>query len=480
VVGDLAFEPDETFGVQLTNPQNAVLLNTSGFATIQNDDPVPPPITISDTSVVEGDLGNTTAVFQVTFAGANGASVAFATAPVTATAGVDYVTTSGVVTFPPGATVRTIEVPVIGDALVEPSEQFRVRLSNAQGGTITTLDGFATIVDDDVAPSFLSIGNAISAEGDAGSTSALFTVALAPASAGPVQVTFTTANQTATAGTDYTAASGTLTFAPGETVRVVTVPVVGDRADEPDETYLVELGNAQGAVVTDGVGLGTILDDDDPVQAGLLPGAAHTGDLAAGPDAFGLTQEPYASYEVVLDAAGGSAVPLVLERRDAGGAVVQSAAAVGTGSARSLRWRAAGTTTVSDQVVRVSGACGATCAATDVYRVRAYETTLRAARFNNSATQTTVLLLQNASDVPVALAVHFWGADGTLIATHAAAGPLPPHGVLVLNTSAVAPDASGSLTVAHDAPYGGLLGKAVAIDPSAGFAFDTPLEPRPR
>jgi hypothetical protein len=52
--------------------------------------------------------------------------------------------------------------------------------------------------------------------------------------------------------------------------------------------------------------------------------------------------------------------------------------------------------------------------------------------------------------------------------------------VLVLDTSTIAPDASGSVTVAHDAPFGGLVGKAVALEPSTGFSFDTPLEPRPK
>jgi hypothetical protein len=440
-----------------------------------------PSVAISGpVSVVEGNSGTTPATFQVTRTGATGAvfTVDVATNGGTATAGTDYLPVSGTLTFAPGELVRTVEVAVVGDVAIEPDEFFGVQLTNPQGAVLEGGGSSTTILNDDSVPPALAISDTAVVEGDAGGTEALFTVTLAPASAASVQVGFATADQGALAGTDYTAASGTLTFAPGETVRVVAVPVLGDAADEPHETYLVQLGSAQGAVVADGVGVGTILDDDDPVQAELRHGAWYSGDLAAGPDAFGLLQEPYASYEVVLDASAESG--LALERREASGALLQSAVAVGTGSARSLRWRPAGTTTVSDQVVRVSGPCGATCAAGDVYRVRVYDTTLRAARFNNSATQTTVLLLQNASDAPAVLAVHFWAPDGSLIATHAPAGPLPPHGVLVLDTSAVAPAASGSLTLAHDAPYGGLAGKAVAIEPSTGFAFDTPLDTRPR
>jgi hypothetical protein len=159
--------------------------------------------------------------------------------------------------------------------------------------------------------------------------------------------------------------------------------------------------------------------------------------------------------------------------------VLQSGVPVGTGSAVALRWRA-GPGPVADETVRIAGACTAPCGADDVYRVRAYETTLRAARFNNTGDQATVLVLSNPGADPIAITVHFWGPDGTLLTTHTPAGPLAPHGVLVLDTTALAPAASGSLTVAHDAPYGVLAGKAVALEPATGFAFDTPLEPRPR
>ena len=57
---------------------------------------------------------------------------------------------------------------------------------------------------------------------------------------------------------------------------------------------------------------------------------------------------------------------------------------------------------------------------------------------------------------------------------------IAPRGTFVLNTSAVAPGVSGSLTVSHDAPYGALAGKAVAVEPATGFTFDTPLLPRRR
>ena len=98
-------------------------------------------------------------------------------------------------------------------------------------------------------------------EGDSGTTDAIFTVTLAGATSLPVTVDFATAGGTATAGIDYVATSGTVTFAPGETSKSITVPVIGDMLLEDLETFVVSLTNASGATIVDGQGQGTIVDD---------------------------------------------------------------------------------------------------------------------------------------------------------------------------------------------------------------------------
>ncbi len=105
-------------------------------------------------------------------------------------------------------------------------------------------------------------------EGNTGTRSATFTVTLAAASGQTVTVAYATANGTATAGTDYTAAAGTLTFAPGETSKTITVLVNGDRSAEPNETFFVNLSNPTNAVINDGQGAGTILDDEPRISIG--------------------------------------------------------------------------------------------------------------------------------------------------------------------------------------------------------------------
>ena len=112
----------------------------------------------------------------------------------------------------------------------------------------------------------MSIGDATLTEGHTGTQNAVFTVTLSAASAGPVTVAYLTTSDTAAANDDYLTASGTLTFAPGETSQTITVRVNGDTLPESNETFLVHLSSVGGATIVDGQGVGTILDDDPRVS----------------------------------------------------------------------------------------------------------------------------------------------------------------------------------------------------------------------
>jgi hypothetical protein len=107
-------------------------------------------------------------------------------------------------------------------------------------------------------------------EGNTGSVNAVFTVTLSTVSAQTVTVQYATANGTAAAGSDYTAASGTLTFAPGDLTKTLTVPVLGDTLVEPSETFLVNLTNPTNATLADAQAVGTIVDNEGP--SGLVIG----------------------------------------------------------------------------------------------------------------------------------------------------------------------------------------------------------------
>jgi len=104
----------------------------------------------------------------------------------------------------------------------------------------------------------VSIDDVTVVEPDSGTTTAEFTVTLSAASTSPVTVNYATADVSATAGSDYVAASGTLTFAAGETSKPLPVTVNGDTTPEPGESFNVYLFGASGAVIADAQGLGMI------------------------------------------------------------------------------------------------------------------------------------------------------------------------------------------------------------------------------
>jgi hypothetical protein len=110
----------------------------------------------------------------------------------------------------------------------------------------------------------LAIADVALVEGNHGTVNAAFTVTLSEPAAGTVTVNYGTADGTAQASRDYEAAAGTLTFAPGETSKTITIAVKGDTNVEANETFVLNLSGAVNAVIGDGQGLGTILNDDSP------------------------------------------------------------------------------------------------------------------------------------------------------------------------------------------------------------------------
>ena len=165
---------------------------------------------------------------------------------------------------PPGAT-QGVVVSLLADTLDE-TDNVIVDLSSANGASIglygrTTV----TIVDDDPTPT-LSVNDTGVVEGNSGSVPLVFTVSLSAASGRSVSVNYATTPNTATAGIDFTSVSGTLTFAPGVVTQTVSVWVVPDVTDEPDEGMFVDLTGPTGATVPDARARGVIHDDDPTSQ----------------------------------------------------------------------------------------------------------------------------------------------------------------------------------------------------------------------
>jgi hypothetical protein len=278
--GDRIGESNESFYVQLSDPINAFIADSTGAGIIMNDEP---RVSIDDgpIGVIEGNSGTTNAVFMVRLSAVYDAplSVNFSTAegdtdtwswcdyygncspPPAATSGTDFQAASGTLTFAPGETSKTIPIAIYGDRLGEPDEYFSVNLSASSADTIGAGHAVGIIINDERYASISSGPSVL--EGNKATASVTFMVALSAASDGPVTVTYATADGSATvSGGDYQAKTGTLIFGIGETSKTITVLVNGDRLGENDESFTVSLTGTIGAVITNGTAYGYIRDDE--------------------------------------------------------------------------------------------------------------------------------------------------------------------------------------------------------------------------
>ena len=262
VNGDTLDEFDERFGLRITSATGALAANVPGQATIVDDDAAP-TVAISDATVTEVDSGTIVMSFTASLSAVSGkpVSVAFATADATALAAKDYVAKSGTVSFAAGQTTRPVTVAIKGDLLDEPTETFRVLLSAPVNTSISDGTGIGRIVDDDPLPA-LAVSDVTMVEGDSAATNAVFSITLSQKSGKTVTVDFATANGTATAGSDYRARTGSLTFLPGQIRKTVAVGVLGDLAVEPNETFLLNIAGQVNATRADGQGRAQITNDD--------------------------------------------------------------------------------------------------------------------------------------------------------------------------------------------------------------------------
>jgi len=271
VLSDTLNEADETFTLTLSNASLA-LNDSSATGTITDDD-AEPTVSIGDASAPEGDG---TVSFTVSLSAVSGqeVDVDYATTDGTAVAGSDYVAATGTAVIPAGSASTTIDVAVSDDSTYENDEGFLVDIASPFNASIVDAEGAGAITNDDTLPS-ASVGDVSVAEGSTGTTPADFTVTLSNPSAFSATVDWATADGSATQGSDYTAASGTVTFDPGVTSQPVSVDVLGDTTFESNETFTVTLSNPTGSTVGTATGTGTITNDDKAITT-LTIGVSKT------------------------------------------------------------------------------------------------------------------------------------------------------------------------------------------------------------
>jgi YD repeat-containing protein len=193
------------------------------------------------------------------------ATVSYETVSGSAAPHQDYTPVAGTLTFPAGTAsgaLQYVMVPLLNDSIDESDESFTVRVTGATGGVLVEPTSHPNVIqDDDAAPS-LTVRDATPAGEGAGP--ATFRVELTAASAVEVRVTYATANQTAAAGSDYTAVANTLILAPGTPYADVVVPILEDTRVEGHETFTLTLSAPVNATIADGQAVGTITDNEPP------------------------------------------------------------------------------------------------------------------------------------------------------------------------------------------------------------------------
>ena len=262
VLADLLNEPAETFTVFLSSPVNATISKAIGTVTIVDDDPLP-IVSVESKTVTEGNSGTQVMTIQMSLNQASSFPVSahYQTKGISAGAGTDFVSATGVLTIPPGAISGTITVQVTGDILDEDDETFSIELSSPTNATLSSVLGIITIIDNDLPP-LVTISNMSVPEGNAGTTTSKILVSLSGASGLPISLSFSSQEITGSATTDFLFTEGTLTIPAGQTFGSISFGIYGDRIDEPNEAFKVSLFTPVNARFSKSTAIVTITDDD--------------------------------------------------------------------------------------------------------------------------------------------------------------------------------------------------------------------------
>ena len=276
IANDSAYEGNEAFNVTLSNPTGGATLGTDTSTVTIADDDAAPSIALTSTVAAIGEgvaainvnvtrTGESLLIHQIDYATVDG----------TAFAGSDYTATLGTLTWLPGSPdTKTISIPIANDALYEPTEAFAVVLSNPTGGaTLGSNAETINIADDDPAP---QVSIASSASVSESQSSVILNVTRSGATATTVSVSYSTADDTAAAGSDYTAASGTLSWQPADPdTKSISVPITNDSTYEGNEGLKITLSNPTGgATLANDVATITIVEDDSPPEVSIAPTVA--------------------------------------------------------------------------------------------------------------------------------------------------------------------------------------------------------------
>ena len=272
---------------------------------------VAPSISLGADAVVgEGD-GQVIVPVTLSAPSATAVSVGLNFTNITAVASQDYTCQAGcfssTLVFAPGQTSQSVRVGIVDDTVVEQLESFDVNLFSPTGGSVGRGIDHVVIVDNDLAGGVpkLFVRDALVDESAGTISVPVLLGGPAGASTGStVSVHYATVGGTAVSGTDFTATSGTLSFAPGQTVKNIVVPIVNDTAAEVAERFTVVLSAPVNATVADGTGTVVVAANDAAVVAAPR--------ISLGADAVVGEGDGYLDVPVTLSAPSATAVSVGL------------------------------------------------------------------------------------------------------------------------------------------------------------------------
>ena len=296
---DATNEGNETFTVTLSSVSSNAQLAADATATgtIVNDDQ--PTVGFKEESVIvlEG-AAIISFLVELDEASTVPITVDWETRAGSAEADVDYTAASGTLTFAAGDTEETITVALIDDAIHEENvEEFTVHLSGTDDALVTLgrSSVLGRIIDRDRAT--ITVAEETTVDEDAGTVT--LTLTASASSTAAYMINYATEDGTAEAGTDYTAASGQVTFAAAETEQTITITVLDDAADEDREDFKVRLSNATAQRIDLPADPARVLieDNDDPPTVTVADGTATEGDKVE----FTVTLSALSGLDVEVD-----------------------------------------------------------------------------------------------------------------------------------------------------------------------------------
>jgi uncharacterized repeat protein (TIGR01451 family) len=218
-----------------------------------------------------------------------------------AKSGEDFTANSGVLTFAPGVTNKTLTVNIVGDLIDEPEEGFSLVIYSPTNGVVGRAQGFASIIDDDPQTAQMSVLDATVTEGDSGTKDVTVTVQLSAPSGHVVTANYNTVPGTAAVGFDYLPASGTLAFEPGTTTKSLVLKLVGDQVREAAEIFYFNISGASFATIADNQGAITIQDNDPVPTVSVADVSVVEGDAGTTAMVFNLSLSNPTALPVTVD-----------------------------------------------------------------------------------------------------------------------------------------------------------------------------------